>query len=218
MTAQTSEFLIHEGRIEQLHSLPLDPYLESRGIGIRAISNGHSTALWRGYIGFWEVFDDELFLIGLLDFLNQPINPATVFGDRRFPIKADWFSGRLEIDRGERLSYVHMGWCSQYAQRLRLHIKQARVVAQRSYDQRKLLLRRYKATYEAEEEFRRLLAEKGSSELGPLGGFTEAGLKVLGWPAVEGREPWPCGLTDEELAQMVEPWLLHCTRPGPTGH
>ena len=30
--------------------------------------------------------------------------------------------------------------------------------------------------------------------------------------------PWPCGLTDEELAQMVRPWLLYCTRPGPAAH
>ena len=215
MTAQTSEILILDGRFEQLHSLPLDSYLEPRGIDIRALSNGFHTGLYRGYVGIWEVFEGELFLIGLFDYLDVPIDPATVFGDLHFPIRADWFSGRLEIDRGERLSYFHMGWGSQYTERLRLYVETARVVARRSYDQRKVLLRRYNSDFERDEEFRQQLAESGSSASGPLGGLTEAGLNVLGRPPFNDEEPWPAGLSDDEMAQLVQPRLLHCTRPGP---
>ena len=215
MTAQTSEILILDGRFEQLHSLPLDHYLEPRGIDIRALSNGFHTGLYRGYVGIWEVFEDELFLIGHLDYLDEPIDPATVFGDQQFPIRADWFNGRLEIDRGERLSYFHMGWGSQYAERLRLYVEHARVVARRRYDQRKVLQRRYDANFEMYEDFRQQLAERGSSAFGPLGGLTAAGLKVLGRPPFNDEEPWPAGLSEDEMAQLVRPLLLHCTRPGP---
>lgn len=213
MTAQTSEILILDGLFEHLHSLPLDPYVEPRGIDIRAMSDGYSTGLWRGYVGLWEVFNGELFLIGLLDFQDNPIDPAAVFGERRFPISADWYSGRLEIDRGERLSYYHMGWSSQYAERLRLYIEHGRVVARRSYDQRKVLLRRFNADLEENEDYRRQVAEHGPSPLGPLGGFTAAGLKVIGQPPINDTEPWPEGLDEEEMAQWVLPMLTHCVRP-----
>ena len=214
MTAQTSEILLLDGRIEHLHSLPLDPYLEPRGIDIRAMSSGFHTGLYRGYVGLWEVFDSGLFLIGLVDYKNDPIDPATVFGELRFPITAYWYSGRLEIDRGERLSYYHMGWGSQYAERLRLYVEHGRVVARRSYDQRKVLLRRFNATLGEHEEFRRQVAEHGPSQLGPLGGFTAAGLKVIGQSPAEAGEPWPEGLSQGEMAEWVAPMLNHCVRLG----
>ena len=165
MTAQTSEYLLLDGRFEILHSLPLEPYLEPRGIDIRELSSDFSTGLWRGYVGIWEVFEGDLFLIGLFDYNDEPVNLASVFGDRQLPIRADWFTGRLQIDRGERLTYWHMGWGSQYAERLRLYVEQGRVVARRRYDQRKVLRRHYNANFERNEEFRRQLAEKGSTAL-----------------------------------------------------
>ena len=214
MTAQTSEILLLDGHFEHLHSCPLDAYLEPRGIDIRAMSNGYSTALWRGYVGLWEVFDNSLFLIGLLDFQDQPIDPAAVFGELRFPVNADWYSGRLEIDRGDRLSYYHMGWGSQYAERLRLYVEHGRVVARRSYDQRKVLLRRFNANLHEYEDYRRQVAEHGPSQLGPLGGFTAAGLKVIGQSPVDTGEPWPDGMSQGEMAEWVLPMLNHCVRPG----
>ncbi len=213
MTSQTSEFLLLDGRFELLHSLPLDPYLEPRGIDIAAMSDGYSTGLYRGYIGLWEVFDETLFLIGLYDYQNKPIDPQTIFGELRFPICADWYSGRLEVDRGECLHFFHMGWGGQYAERLRVYVERGRVVARRSYDQRKVLLRRYNADIAKYEEFRQLVAAHGSSAVGPLGGFTAAGLKVLGQPPHDDAEPWPGGLNEEELADLIEPMLAHCARP-----
>ena len=217
MTSQTAEILLLDDRFELLHSLPLDPYLEPRRIDIRAMSNGYSTGLYRGYVGLWEVFDERLFLIGLLDFQDDPIDPATVFGDLRFPIHADWYSGRLQVDRGECLSRFHMGWSDQYAERMRLYVEHGRVVARRCYDQRKVLLRRFNADFNEHEEFRQQIAKHGPSAAGPLGGFTAAGLKVIGQPPFDQAEPWPDGLTDEEMAEWVEPMLAHCVRPSGLG-
>lgn len=213
VTSQTSEILLLDGRFELLHSLPLHSYLEPRGINIRAMSKGSHTGLYRGYVGLWEVFHETLFLIGLLDFESKPTDPATIFGELRFPICADWYSGRLEIDRGARLFYFHMGWGSQYAERLRVYVERGRVVTRRSYDQRNLLLRRFNAHIKEYEEFRQQVAAHGSSAVGPLGGFTAAGLKVIGQPPADDAEPWPDGLNKEELAEWIEPMLAHCARP-----
>jgi len=217
VTAQSSEILLLDGHLESLNALPLSPYLEPRGIDIRAMSRGFSTALWRGYVGLWEVLDGSLFLIGLVDCENDPIDPATVFGELRLPILADWYSGRLEIDRGQLLFYHHMGWGSQYAERLRLYVEHGRVVARRSYDQRKVLLRRFNANREEIAEYRRQVAEHGSPALGPIGGLTSAGLKVIGQSPV-GDEPWPAGPDDWNLEEWALPMLTHCVRPGGLAH
>lgn len=213
MTSQSSEILLLDGRFEQLHSLPLESFLEPLGIDIPAMTEGFSTGLYRGYIGLWEVFDETLYLIGLLDFMDRPIDPQALFGELRFPICADWYSGRLEIDRGECLHRFHMGWGGEYAERLRIYVERGRVVARRSYDQRKVLLRRYNAAIAKYEEFRNRVALHGCSAAGPLGGFTAAGLKVVGRPPHNDSEPWPDGSTEEEMAEWVEPMLEHCTRP-----
>ena len=110
MTRQASEILILDDRFEDLHVLPLEPYLEPRGIDMCAISNVSSTALYRGYQGLWEVFAGDLYLVGLLDAQMQPIDPSPIFDGQKFPVPAEWFSGRLVVDRGERLTYEHMGW------------------------------------------------------------------------------------------------------------
>ena len=177
------------------------------------MSTGADTGLWRGYVGLWEVFHGHLFLIGLVDYLHEPIDSARVFGDARYPIRANWFSGRLEIDRGERLTYYHMGWGSQYAERLRLYVEDGFVVARRRYDQRKVLLRQFNANRAEYEAYRQRLIEQGQPAVGALNGFTAAGLKVLGQEPFDDGEPWPEGPSEEEMAQWILPMLKHCSRP-----
>jgi hypothetical protein len=65
----------------------------------------YSSALYRGYIGLWELHDDELYFIGLADERNGPIDATRLFPGHPWPILARWFSGRLDLDRGERLAY-----------------------------------------------------------------------------------------------------------------
>ncbi len=214
MTSQTSEILLLDDRIELLHSLPLSSYLEPRGIDIRPPSSGGCTGLYRGYIGLWEVFDGSLFLIGLLDVENHPINPATAFGGRQFPIHADWYSGRLEVDRGECLYRYQRGWGGDYAERLRLYVEYGRVVARRRYDQRKRLVRRYTAELKDHYEYLQGSVTRYDIEVESLQGYTVAGLKVIGQQAADDAEVWPDGMVAEEIAQWVTPMLAHCVRPG----
>ena len=77
-----------------------------------------------------------------------------------------------------------------------------------------MLLRRFNAALGEHEEFRRQMAEHGPSLLGPLGGFTAAGLKVIGQPPADDNEPWPEELNEEEMEEWILPMLTHCVRPG----
>lgn len=221
MTAQVRELLLIDGRAEWLECLPLQGWLNERKIDLNDFVEGRSTALWRGYEAVWEIASDRLYLIGLLDFRERPFDPGIVFGDRPLPIAADWFSGRLEVDQGEALTYFHMGWGHEYATLLRLYLKQGHVVARRRYDQTRLLRRRFDRFVAANPNWHDILveeAERAGSGRGPLGGLTAAGLKALGRPELEAEgilDTWPAGLTDDETAEIAGRLLQRCVRaPG----
>ncbi|MFO1287548.1 MAG: hypothetical protein U1F49_14100 [Rubrivivax sp.] len=214
MTAQAEELLLLDGRYEWLQSLPLQPYLDERGIDFRA-AYWCSTALWRGYEAVWEMVDERLYLVGLLDGREHPIDPGLAFGDRPLPIAADWFSGRLDIGQGDSLMYFHMGWGATYSRELRLYLKQGRVVARRHYDQTRRLRRRFDRFVADNPDWLEILRAQARDSLGPIGGLTAAGIKALGRPELEAEgmpAPWPDALSSEDLAAIAERRLQHCKR------
>lgn len=114
MTAQIAEKLIYEGREHSMCSLPLHAYSELGGKLPAFAFN--CTALWRGYVGTWEIVGQRLYLIGLTGTLEdgstaslEAVFPG--FPDRVF---AHWCSGTLRIPEGRMLDYVHMGFGSTY--------------------------------------------------------------------------------------------------------
>lgn len=221
MTAQANEFLLLDGRAEWLRCLPLQGYLDERNIDLRSFGTRWSTGLYRGYQGVWEIADEHLYLIGLLDADECPLDPAVVFGDRRLPIAADWFSGRLEVGQGEALTYFHTGWGHEPSTLLRLYLKQGCVVARRRYDQTRLLRRHFDRFVAAHPNWLEILkdeADDARSGRGPLGGLTAAGLKALGRPELQAEgvvETWPADLTPDEWAVISGRLLRHCVRaPG----
>ena len=130
MTAQISERLIFEGQQVALLSNPLSDYflLGGRDPGFQSTS----TALWRGYVGTWQVTEDRLYLVELQGLLNSGEEAclATVFPGFADRVFAHWFSGRLRIPQGKRLAYVHMGYGSTYERDLFLTLENGVVVAQ----------------------------------------------------------------------------------------
>lgn len=108
---------------------PLSDYFSSRGV--KPDFRLTSTALWRGYIGTWEIVNDQLNLIGLEGVLSDgssasvssffPNSPGIVF--------ARWFSGEIRIPQGARLKYVHMGYGSVYERDLILEVRNGVVIA-----------------------------------------------------------------------------------------
>ena len=128
VTAQIGEKLIYEGREVSMCSEPLGDFF--------AFGGHHPefeftcTALWRGYVGTWEIINDRLYMVGLTGMLKDG-SEATLesvfpgFPDRVF---AHWYSGTLRIPEGKQLEYVHMGYGSTYERDLFLKIETGVVV------------------------------------------------------------------------------------------
>jgi hypothetical protein len=215
MTAQTEEFLLLDGTYQSMQCLPLEGYLEERNIDPRQFTEGLSTALWRGYQGLWEIAHGRLYLIGLLDAFEKPIDPHFVFPDRSLPIAADWFSGRIDVGEGEILMYTHMGWGNRYSTRLSLYVKHGRVVARRRYDQARLLRRRFDRWAQEDPEWIEGLRAQASTGRSPLTWLTPAGIKALGRPELATTDlAFDTSLdpTDQETTEWAESLLRHCTR------
>jgi len=216
MTAQAEELLLLDGRCEWLQSLPLQGYLDDHKIDLRQFNTRLSSSLWRGYRASWEIADERLYLIGLVDCVDHPFDPGIVFPGRSLPIAADWFSGRLALGQGEALTYFHMGWGHEYETMLRLYFERGRLVARRRYDQTRLLRRRFDRFVTAHPDWLQVLVDEARCSLQPLGGFTAAGLRALQRPELEVQgivSTWPGSLTDEEYAEIAGDMLEHCTRP-----
>ncbi len=65
-----------------------------------------SNALWRGYVGRWEIVDDRLYMVGInaAAFRGEPFPLELLFpgfGDRVF---AHWYSGTLRVPQGRLLA------------------------------------------------------------------------------------------------------------------
>lgn len=83
-----------------------------------------STALWRGYIGTWEIKCDRLYLIELHGTLKggEQASLGTVFPGFDSRVFAHWYSGSLRLPQGKQIEYVHMGFQSRFEKDLMLDI------------------------------------------------------------------------------------------------
>jgi hypothetical protein len=127
MTAQISESIIYEGENRSLLSCPLSDFFSLSDTPSPFQMN--CTALWRGYLGSWEIIQGRLYLIEIkagFDDDNQTtlkdIFPG--FSDRVF---AHWYTGELRIPDGEQIQYEHNGFGSQYESDILIQIKQGAV-------------------------------------------------------------------------------------------
>lgn len=114
MTAQIGERLVYQGESLGMCTEPLNDFFTfdcSRPRFART-----NTALWRNYVGTWEILNDRLYLIGLdatmMD--GSPVSLETVFPGFPDRVFAHWYSGELRVPRGELLRHAHMGYSSTY--------------------------------------------------------------------------------------------------------
>ena len=114
MTAQIGETLYYDGRERTMCSEPLGGYFALGGERPPFACN--CTALWRGYVGTWDICDGRLYLIGLSGILKdgEEVTLATLFPGYPERVFAHWYTGTLRIPDGKRLDYVHMGYGSSY--------------------------------------------------------------------------------------------------------
>lgn len=114
MTAQMSEKLRYKGEDVAMHTTPLCDYFAMSGF-VPRFQMSH-TALWRCYVGRWEITDGRLYLVELQGTLEDgtEASVASIFPDFPDRVFAHWYSGTIRIPQGQMLRYVHMGFGSTY--------------------------------------------------------------------------------------------------------
>lgn len=123
MTAQIPETLVLDGQKLAMCSEPLGDYFAFSGIRPDLAKN--CTALWRGYVGTWEILEERLYLVGISGEYEDgsPVTLDSIFSGYPDRVFAHWFTGTLRCPRGGQLEYVHMGYGSVCEEDLLLHIE-----------------------------------------------------------------------------------------------
>lgn len=131
MTAQFAERLRYEGQDLSMCTNPLSDFFGMGGANPGFVSN--CTALWRGYVGSWEIIDGRLYLTAISGTLESggEASLATMFPDFPDRVFAHWYSGTIRIPQGKRLEYVHMGYGSTFERDLFLDVERGVVKSTR---------------------------------------------------------------------------------------
>jgi hypothetical protein len=123
MTAQIPEKLRYQEMDVAMCTNPLSDFFDMGGYQPSFAPS--STALWRGYIGRWEVVDKRLYLVMLNGTLEDgtAASVATIFPDFADRVFAHWYSGTIRILQGKQLKYVHGGYASTFERDLLLTLE-----------------------------------------------------------------------------------------------
>jgi hypothetical protein len=119
MTAQIPEILIHRGQKLSLCEQPLYPYLARIPKSRRPAFASTTTACHRGYVGTWEIREDQLYLVGIEGLMRTPEGFVEACVETALPwvkgaLAAKWFSGRVRCPEGRLVTYVHHAYASTY--------------------------------------------------------------------------------------------------------
>lgn len=138
-TGQIPDYLIQGKDTLALHSNPLEAYFKDKPLKDEII-NETSTALWRGYIAYFQIIDNKLVVQDIykqdyfVDSNGKNQGKLTsiydiVFGQRK-NFECDFYNGVLISPSGEILNYVHMGYSSTYENYHLFEIKDGNLVKQ----------------------------------------------------------------------------------------
>jgi len=137
MAAQLPDSIVLEGERMDLYSNPLEAYWErfkKKRPNFLAVDSCK-----RGYIATWEIRGAEL----LLKALDGNIARSSFFFWKKFipytvrtlfpkangkAIKANWFSGKLRIPRGNMTRYDHYGYNSRFEKETIISVERGNVV------------------------------------------------------------------------------------------
>lgn len=116
-TAQIPDFLIYKGDTLAIYANPLESYFDKilRPDSIFDKYGYNSTACWRGYIGYWELKNDSLFLLELNGY-SQKIDLSLILKDKdpNKKIFADWVNQSIINPYGKLVHYEHADYASIY--------------------------------------------------------------------------------------------------------
>lgn len=117
-TEQIPDRLIIKGDTMLLHALPLEHWIEQnkwyKPLFPDSLS-GFSTGCWRGYIAYWEIIENRLYLTNIFnDTQTAKVNLKSLFPEKVKDgrVYAEWFSDTVTAYRGKFLYNMHMGFSS----------------------------------------------------------------------------------------------------------
>lgn len=106
MTDQVAETLHYQGHEYAMRTEPLGQYFQL--MGIEPVFNSMCSALWRGYVGTWEIKGGRLYLVKVGGFEDE--DPSVTLA-RFFPgypdrVFAHWYSGTLRIPESTQWEFI----------------------------------------------------------------------------------------------------------------
>lgn len=119
-TEQAPDRLVIKGDTTLLHALPLQQWLEQnewkKPLFPDSLSS-FSTGCWRGYVAFWEIIDDRLYLTNIYNGnYSAKVDLDSLFIGKVYDgrVSADWFTDTVTAYQGKRVYYLHAGFSSIY--------------------------------------------------------------------------------------------------------
>ncbi|CAM4153018.1 hypothetical protein FLJU110815_19565 [Flavobacterium jumunjinense] len=168
MTAQYPDKIIYNGTEYNLNSNPLEPYFDKNPKNRPSMV---STALWRGYVGYFEIIENELYLTDMKipiyqtdedgNYKEKWFSIYRMYFSRQEKVKVDWFSGILILPHGEMVNYVHQGYASTYSKYWLLEIENGTFNEARKYENKEFekFKKRQFEVFEKTEEYKKLFTK-----------------------------------------------------------
>ncbi len=165
VTAQYPDKITYNGTEYNLNSNPLEPYFDKNPKNRPSMV---STALWRGYVGYFEIIENKLYLtdmkipVGHTDdngnYKQKWVSIYRMYFPKQEKVKIDWFSGILILPHGKMIEYVHQGYASTYSKYWLLEIENGTFNEARKYDDKEFVKfkKRQFEVFEKTEEYKKL--------------------------------------------------------------
>ncbi|MFO7259022.1 MAG: hypothetical protein DIU61_015085 [Bacteroidota bacterium] len=150
MAAQKADIIVMDGETMDLYTNPLEDYWAKNR---KKRPPFYSLDVCRrGYIASWAIRDGQLFLTDI----EGDIENRSLFGPKSKKctlktvfkkagpegVKAEWFSGKLRIPRGNMTQYEHNGYDSRFEREMIITVNKGDVikVATLDYTQKTLVV------------------------------------------------------------------------------
>lgn len=117
---QAPDRLVVNGDTTLLHALPLGKWMQQNDWKEPLFPDSLlqiNTGFWRGYVAYWELIDDRLYLTNIYNGDRsakvdlERLFPGKVYNGR---VHADWFSDTVTAYTGKLLYHMHIGFSAIY--------------------------------------------------------------------------------------------------------
>lgn len=154
-SGQEPDLLFYEGKILPLFSNPLENFYnnEKKRPAFTIAPNTFRSTNSRGYVAFWEIIDDSLYLKGVDSWVCgetvlekasektacQKADIKQLFDDRYIQnrVFAKWFTGELRMPQGEIIRVLSAGYGSIYERDFIISVRDGKITGKKIIDNTK---------------------------------------------------------------------------------